>query len=93
MSQLTSLDKLKPLTSIYTINIEDKIPQEDYLILEDLKSNYLYIDENSDTIVREKGYFYIDTNGDLVIELINLELNQEVEVLIDTNGTIYKVES
>jgi len=93
LSQLTSLDKLKPLTSIYTINIEDKIPQEDYLILEDLKSNYLYIDENNDTIVREKGYFYIDTNGDLVIELINLEINQEVEVLIDTNGTIYKVES
>jgi hypothetical protein len=29
----------------------------------------------------------------LVIELINLERNQQVEVLIDTNGTIYKVES
>jgi hypothetical protein len=35
----------------------------------------------------------IYTNGDLVIELINLEKNQQVEVLIDTNGTIYKVES
>jgi TusA-related sulfurtransferase len=29
----------------------------------------------------------------LVIELINLEKNQQVEVYIDTNGTIYKVES
>jgi hypothetical protein len=29
----------------------------------------------------------------LVVELIGLERNQEVEVLIDTNGTIYKVES
>jgi hypothetical protein len=29
----------------------------------------------------------------LVIELINLERNQQVEVQIDTNGTIYKVES
>jgi hypothetical protein len=29
----------------------------------------------------------------LVIELINLERSQEVEIYIDTNGTIYKVES
>jgi hypothetical protein len=29
----------------------------------------------------------------LVIELIGLERNQEVEVQIDTNGTIYRVES
>jgi TusA-related sulfurtransferase len=29
----------------------------------------------------------------LVIELINIEKNQQVEVLIDTNGTIYKVKS
>jgi hypothetical protein len=29
----------------------------------------------------------------LVVELINLERNQQVELLIDTNGTIYRVES
>jgi len=91
--QLTVMDKFKPLTKIFTINIEDKIPQEDYIALEDLTSTYQYLDENNQIITREKGYYYIDTNGDLVIELIGLERNQEVEVLIDTNGTIYKVES
>lgn len=103
--QLSIMDKSKPLTSIYAINIQDKIPQEDYLILQDLipkkgyttleglSSTYQYLDENNQLVTREKGYYYIDTNGDLVIELINLERSQEVEVYIDTNGTIYKVES
>jgi hypothetical protein len=93
IKQLTIMDKFKPLTSIYTINIQDKIPQEDYIRLESLDSTYQYLDEDNQLITREKGYYYIDTNGDLVIELINLERNQQVEVLIDTNGTIYKVES
>jgi len=93
IKQLTIMDKFKPLTSIYTINIQDKIPQEDYILLENLSSTYQYLDENNEVVTREKGYYYIDTNGDLVIELINLERNQQVEVLIDTNGTIYKVES
>jgi hypothetical protein len=93
IKQLTIMDKFKPLTSIYTINIQDKIPQEDYIKLESLDSTYQYLDENNEIVTREKGYYYIDTNGDLVIELINLERNQQVEVLIDTNGTIYKVES
>jgi len=93
VKQLSIMDKFKPLTSIYTINIQDKIPQEDYIILENLDSTYQYLDENNQIVTREKGYYYIDTNGDLVIELINLEKNQQVEVLIDTNGTIYKVES
>ena len=91
--QLTVMDKFKPLTRIFTINIEDKIPQEDYIILEDLTATYQYLDENNEIVTREKGYYYIDTNGDLVIELIGLERNQEVEVQIDTNGTIYRVES
>jgi hypothetical protein len=93
IKQLTIMDKFKPLTSIYTINIQDKIPQEDYIALESLDSTYQYLDENNQIVTREKGHYYIDTNGDLVIELINLERNQQVEVLIDTNGTIYKVES
>jgi hypothetical protein len=91
--QLSPMDKFKPLTSIYTINIEDKIPQEDYIKDEGLESSYQYLDENNQLVTRQKGYYYIDTNGDLVIELINLEKNQQVEVYIDTNGTIYKVES
>jgi len=91
--QLTVMDKFKPLTRIFTINIEDKIPQEDYIILEDLTATYQYLDQNNQIVTREKGYYYIDTNGDLVIELIGLERNQEVEIQIDTNGTIYRVES
>jgi hypothetical protein len=90
--QLTVMDKFSPLTQVYAINIEDKIPQEDYLILQNLNLTYKYLDENNEEITREKGYYYIDTNGDLVIELINLERNEQVEVLIDTNGTIYKIE-
>jgi hypothetical protein len=93
IKQLTIMDKFKPLTSIYTINIQDKIPQEDYIELENLNSTYQYLDENNEIVEREKGHYYIDTNGDLVIELINLERNQQVELLIDTNGTIYRVES
>lgn len=93
VKQLSIMDKFKPLTSIYTINIQDKIPQEDYLSLEDLNTTYQYLDENNQIVTRQKGYWYVDTNGDLVIELINLEKSQQVEVLIDTNGTIYKVES
>ena len=91
--QLSAMEKFKPLTSIYAINIQDKIPQEDYIRLENLDSTYQYLDENNQLVTREKGYYYIDTNGDLVIELINLEKNQQVEIQIDTNGTIYKVES
>jgi hypothetical protein len=90
--QLSTMDKLKPLTSIYAINIEDKIPKEDYIKLEGLESTYKYLDENNQIVDRQKGYYYIDTNGDLVIELINLERSQEVEVYIDTNGTIYKID-
>jgi len=90
--QLTVMDKFKPLTSVFTINIQDKIPQEDYILLEKLNTTYQYFDEGNDLIDREKGYYYFDTNGDLVIELINIEKSQQVEVQIDTNGTIYKVE-
>jgi hypothetical protein len=87
------MDKFQPLTGIYTINIQDKIPQEDYIILQDLNAEYQYLDENNLVVSREKGYYYFDRNGDLVIDLINLEKNQQVEILIDTNGTIYRVES
>ena len=90
--QLTIMDKFKPLTSVFTINIQDKIPKEDYLILENLNATYKYLDENNQLIDREKGYYYVDTNGDLVIELINIEKSEQIEIQIDTNGTIYKVE-
>ena len=91
--QLTIMEKFKPLANIYTIKIQDYIPLEDYLLVQNLDSTYQYLDENNQIVNREKGYYYIDSNGDLIIELVNLEKNQQVEVLIDTNGTIYKVES
>ena len=87
------MQKFKPLTNIYTIDIQSKIPQEDYIAVQNLDLTYSYLDENNQIVNREKGYYYIDSNGDLIIELINIENNQQVEVLIDTNGTIYKVES
>jgi hypothetical protein len=92
IKQLTVMEKFKPLTSVFTIEIQDKIPQEDYIKIEGLDSSYQYLDENNNIVTRQKGYYYIDTNGDLVIELVNLEQNHEIEVLIDTNGIIYKVE-
>jgi len=38
------------------------------------------------------SFIYIADNGDLVIELTNITEDEEVEVQIDTNGTIYEVE-
>ena len=91
--QLTTMDKASPLTSVFSIDLRTKIPQEDYLNLQGLNSVYQYLDENNNLVDREKGNVYIDSNGDLVIELINIETDQQVEIEIDTNGTIYKVES
>jgi hypothetical protein len=91
--QLTTMDKASPLTSVFSIDLRTKIPQEDYLNLQGLNSVYQYLDENNNLVDREKGNVYIDSNGDLVIELVNIESDQQVEIEIDTNGTIYKVES
>jgi hypothetical protein len=91
--QLTSMEKSSPLTSVFSIDIKNKIPQEDYLRIQGLDSKYQYLDQNNKLVEREKGYVYIDSNGDLVIELINVQNDQQVEIEIDTNGTIYKVES
>jgi hypothetical protein len=91
--QLTSMEKSSPLTSIFSIDIQTKIPQEDYLKLQGLDSTYQYLDENNELVTRQKGHVYIDSNGDLIIELIDIQSDQQVEIEIDTNGTIYKVES
>ncbi len=89
---LTSMDKNKPLTSIYPISLSSKIPGKNYIAKNNLNSTYQYIDENNTLTTVEKSYVYIDTNGDLVIELDNLEQSEIVQVQIDTNGTIYEVE-
>ena len=89
---LTSMDKNNPLTAIYSIDLSSKIPDENYITRNNLNTTYQYLDENNKLIDREKGYIYVDTNGDLVIELDNLKASELVQVQIDTNGTMYKVE-
>jgi hypothetical protein len=36
--------------------------------------------------------YFDNTTGDLVIEVINMSESEIVEVQIDTNGTIYRIE-
>ena len=38
------------------------------------------------------GNVYLDSDGNMVIELINLEGNEQVEVEITRNGTIYSID-
>lgn len=76
----------------YTIDLQSKIPGNDYIVSNGLDEEYSYIDENDVVITREKGFLYFDSNGDLVIELINMYPGEQVQVQIDRNGTIYKVE-
>jgi hypothetical protein len=88
---LSVSDKNFPLTSVYEIDINSKIPGDQYLIDNGLNSTYQYLDENNVEKTVEKGSLYIDTNGDLVIEFDNMADGEQVEVQIDSNGTIYKV--
>jgi hypothetical protein len=90
---LTNMDRNNPLTAIYSIDLFSKIPDQNYITRNNLNATYQYLNENDELIDREKGYVYIDTNGDLIIELNNLEPSEFVQVQIDTNGTMYRVES
>ena len=90
---LTNRDRNNPLTAIYSIDLSSKIPDKNYITRNNLDRTYQYLDENDNLKTVEKGYIYIDTNGDLVIELNNLEPSEFVQVQIDTNGTMYRVES
>lgn len=42
--------------------------------------------------VPNMGNVYLDADGNMVIELINLEGNEQVEVEITRNGTIYSID-
>lgn len=42
--------------------------------------------------VPNMGNVYLDADGNIVIELINLEGNEQVEVEITRNGTIYSID-
>jgi hypothetical protein len=44
------------------------------------------------TVLGVVGNVYLDTDGNMVIELINLEGNEQVEVEITRNGTIYSID-
>ena len=61
---------------IYSIKLQDKIPDDEYLSNNNI-NDYVYFD---------------NTTGDLVIEVINMSESEIVEVQIDTNGTIYRIE-
>jgi hypothetical protein len=90
---LSVRDKNNPLTAIYSINLSSKIPNLDYIKRNNLDRTYQYLDENNILKTVQKSYVYIESNGDLVIELDNLEDSEFIQIQIDTNGTIYKVES
>lgn len=59
----------------YTINLDEKIPSQEYL------------EENN-----LENFFYIAQNGDLIIEVVDMKVQEEVEIEIATNATIYEGE-
>lgn len=61
---------------IYAIKLQDKIPDDQYLIQNNI-TDYVYFDSS---------------NGDLIIEVVNMSESEVVEVQIDTGGTIYRIE-
>jgi len=89
--KLTVMDKLEPIFGTFQIDLDLKIPGEDYILLNNLKNTYSYLDENYEKVTVEKGYIYIDNNGDLIIELDNMEDDEIMQIQIDSNGTIYEV--
>lgn len=61
---------------IFSIKLQDKIPDDLYLSNNNI-TDYVHFD---------------DTTGDLIIEVVNMSESEIVEVEIDTNGTIYRIE-
>jgi hypothetical protein len=62
----------------FSIRLQDKLPSIDYLFENDIP-NYVYFDAT------------INSEGSLVIELDNIDIDEIIEVEIDTNGTIVEV--
>lgn len=87
---LTNAEKGSRL-SIYQIDLDSKIPDYNYLVTNGLTKEYSYLDENQILTTIEKGFLYIDTNGDLVIELDNIYDGEQIQIQIDSSGTIYEV--
>jgi hypothetical protein len=62
----------------FSIRLQDKLPSIDYLFENDIP-NYVYFDTT------------VNSEGSLVIELDNIDIDEIIEVEIDTNGTIVEV--
>lgn len=62
----------------FSIRLQDKVPSIDYLFENNIP-NYIHFDPT------------VGQNGALVIELDNIDIDEIVEVEIDTNGTIVEV--
>lgn len=88
---LTIMDKLAPISGVFDIDLNSKIPGEIYAINNNLNATYQYIDENNQLVTIQKNNLYISSNGDLVIEFDNIRDDEIIQVQIDSNGTIYEV--
>jgi hypothetical protein len=64
----------------FSIRLQDKLPSIDYLFENNIP-NYVYFDTT------------VNSEGSLVIELDNIDVDEIIEVEIDTNGTIVEVRS
>jgi hypothetical protein len=64
----------------FSIRLQDKLPSIDYLFENNIP-NYVYFDTT------------VNSEGSLVIELDNIDIDEIIEVEIDTNGTIVEVRS
>jgi hypothetical protein len=62
----------------FSIRLQDKLPSIDYLFENNIP-NYVYFDTT------------VNSEGSLVIELDNIDVDEIIEVEIDTNGTIVEV--
>ena len=89
--ELTITDKLAPISGVFAIDINSKIPGVNYLNKNNLYTTYNYINRSGSVVYVEKGFIYIDSNGDLVIEFDNIRDNEIIQVQIDSSGTIYEV--
>lgn len=89
--QLTIMDKLAPISGVFGIDINSKIPGDSYIENNNLTDTYSYLDENDSEVTVEKGYIYIDSNGDLIVEFNNMNDDELIQIQIDANGTIYEV--
>ena len=89
--QLSIMNKLSPMTGVFTIDIESKIPDRKYILDNNLDVNNYYVDTNSASVAVEKGHIYIESNGDLVIEFDNIKKDEIAQVQINSDGTIYEV--